>query len=415
MIYKSKCRNCDKDLLPKNLHEFGLSPHANSLENKKNRFKSNTYPLSLHYCNYCHLVQSAIDFASEEIFQSDYPYLSSQSKSYINHWEQSLPKIIKKFSLNNNSKIMEIASNDGYLQDLFFKKNINVIGIEPSPEPSKIAIQKGQQVIREFFNVQLSQNLINLYGNQDLIIANNVVAHVPLINDFIKGIKILLNKNGVAIFEFSYLMDVIDKGIFDTIYHEHVFYHSLTSMNNILNNHDLEIFDVENLSLHGGSLRIYVSFQGKNKISPNTSKICEIEKKYHKNLNFFLKKIVAKSKLHSNKLLQFLLKKQSENKVVFGYGAAAKTTTSLNLAMISDLHLKGVCDGADTKIGKFIPKVGIPIVSLKKVLENKCDIIIIFAWNYFHEIKRHIEVSYNQRNKSCPLIISSRDPIFLNE
>lgn len=415
MKYRKKCRNCNKIFLQENIHELGFSPHANSLENEENRFKSKIFPLSLSYCNYCELVQSSIDFSTSDIFQSDYPYLSSQSESFLNHWENSLPRIIRESSLKQNSKILEIASNDGYLQDLFLKKNFRVLGVEPSPEPAKIAIAKKHQVYRDFFSYDLSNEILKLNGEQDLIIANNVVAHVPLINNFIKGIKNLLSKNGTAIFEFSYLMDVIKHGIFDTIYHEHVFYHSVTSMKNILLNHELEIFDLEKLDLHGGSLRLYVGFKGQKKIKNNVYKIIEIEKKYHQNLNINLKKIVDKSKEYSKNLLNFFLDNKQKNKIIFGYGAAAKTTTSLNLAKISNNHLEAVCDSANTKVGRFIPHVGIPIISLYEAQTKKCDIIIIFAWNYYDEIKKIIENSYNEKKLSCPSIISSRDKIFLNE
>jgi len=415
MIYREKCRNCNKIFSPENIHEFGLSPHANSLENLKNRFKSKIFPLSLSYCNYCELVQSSVDFSTLDIFKSDYPYLSSQSESFLKHWENSLPKIIKDFSLSESSKILEIASNDGYLQDLFLKKKYKVLGVEPSPEPAKIAVAKGHHVYKDFFSCYLSNKILKSKGCQDLIIANNVVAHVPLINDFIKGIKNLLCKKGVAIFEFSYLMDVIKYRLFDTIYHEHVFYHSATSMKNILLNHGLEIFDLENLDLHGGSLRLYVSFKGQKKINDSVYNILESEKKYHENLNFYLKKIVTKSKDYSQNLLKFLQENKLKNKTIFGYGAAAKTTTSLNLAEISNKHLEAVFDSANTKIGKFIPHVGIPIISLNEAQLKKCDIIIIFAWNYYEEIKKIIEHSYKEKNLPFPYIISSRDKIFLNE
>ena len=157
MNYREKCRNCNEAFLQQNLYELGPSPHANSLEKKENRFKSTLYPLSLYNCKKCYLVQGAVDFSSIDIFKNDYPYLSSQSQSFLDHWNNSLSKIINKYSLNSNSHILEIASNDGYLQDLFLKKNLIVIGVEPSPEPAEISVSKGNHVIQEFFTANLSK------------------------------------------------------------------------------------------------------------------------------------------------------------------------------------------------------------------------------------------------------------------
>ena len=292
--------------------------------------------------------------------------------------------IVKKLSLNETSHVTEIASNDGYLLQYFQEKQIPCIGIEPTSSTASVAKQKGIEVIEDFFNTNLAKNL----KKSDLILGNNVLAHVPDINDFVKGLKIALKNNGIITMEFPHLLNLIEENQFDTIYHEHFSYLSLYTLIQIFEKQELKIFDVEKLPTHGGSLRIYATHIENNdlEISKNVGNILNEEKEF----GLFDMNIYAIFQEKANKvkydLLEFLLQAKKENKKVVAYGAAAKGNTLLNYAGIKNDLIEFVVDKSPYKQGKFMPASHIPIVEEKKIQELKPDYILILPWNIKDEI-----------------------------
>jgi 2-polyprenyl-3-methyl-5-hydroxy-6-metoxy-1,4-benzoquinol methylase len=262
-----ECRFC-KEKLNKVFLDLVNSPASNSFLTFEQLNEQEVYfPLKVLVCEDCFLVQIDEHKKSDEIFNSNYAYFSSFSKSWLEHCKKYCNKMIREFKLNKDSLVIEVASNDGYLLQYFKEKEINVLGIEPTINTANVAIQKGIKTIKRFFGETLAQE-ISINQKADLIIANNVLAHVPDINDFVKGFKILLNKEGLITFEFPHLMQLIENNQFDTIYHEHYSYLSFLTVKKIFEKHQLEIFDVEEIKTHGGSLRVYV----KN-LEDNTKKI----------------------------------------------------------------------------------------------------------------------------------------------
>ena len=358
--------------------DLGIAPITNNLLSKpKKKFKQ-IYPLRVYVCNKCWLVQNKEKIDPKKIFTNDYPYFSSFSSSWLKHAEKFVNKIIKKFKLSGNSIVAEVASNDGYLLQFLKKRNIPCFGIEPTNSTALVAIKKKIKVFQVFFNTKTSKAIAKK-KKVDIIIANNVLAHVPDLKDFIKSFKILLKKNGVAIFEFHYLVNLIQKCQFDTIYHEHYFYHSLYALDKVFKLFNLKVFDVEKIKSHGGSLRIYVA----NKESLFFSKT----KRYKKLLNYE-KKIGIN--LIRNKFKFFLEDCKKKNKKVVGYGAAAKGVTLINFANINNSLLKFIVDKNYVKQNKFLPKSNIKIVAEKELIKFKPDYVIIFPWNLKDEIKKEL-------------------------
>ena len=253
-----KCKNCNNNLIHKFV-DLGFSPFSNSLLKKKDLNKSEIYyPLKSYVCSSCWLVQIYGQSSSQELFHDDYPYLSSTSISWLLHAKKYSEKIIRMLKLTNEKLVVEIGSNDGYLLQYFVEKNIPVIGIEPTKSANKLAKKYRYNIIEDFFTENLSKQLCKKNISADLIICNNVYAHVPNINDFTKGLFNLLSNEGIITIEFPHLMNLIKFNQFDTIYHEHFYYYSLLSISKILNKFDLEIFKVEKIPTHGGSLRVYI-------------------------------------------------------------------------------------------------------------------------------------------------------------
>ena len=356
------------------------------------------FPLNIFVCKNCFLVQTE-DFISEKkLFGENYPYYSSYSYFWIEHAKKLADECIKKFKLNTKSFVVEIASNDGYLLKNFKEKKISCLGIEPSNGPALVAEKKGINVIKSFFSYSLSKKLVKDGMTADLLIANNVVAHVPDILDFIRGIENLLNPSGVAVLEFQYLIDLIKKKQFDTMYHEHFSYLSVLSLNNILSKTNLEIFNLKKLQTHGGSNRVFLkktSNTKKSKVSKNVSYFLKKEKdlgvnnlKFYEDFENQIEKIVFKLKNLIN-----LIKK--EKKILVGYGAAAKSSCIINAANITEKELDYVVDKNPHKQNTFIPGTKIPIVDESFLKKKKPDYILIFPWNIKNEIKE--QISYTKK------------------
>lgn len=380
------CSICKKKLNLEVL-DLGKAPITNNLLKKPKKNFKEIFPLTVCVCDKCWLVQNKEKLNPKIIFKNDYPYFSSFSSSWLEHAEKLTGKIIKKFKLNNKSLVAEVASNDGYLLQYLKKKQIPCYGIEPTKSTALVAKKKGIKVYQKFFNINTAKNL-SKKNKADIIIANNVLAHVPNLKDFIKSFRILLKKNGVAIFEFHYLINLIKKNQFDTIYHEHYFYHSLLSLDRIFKIYNLKVFDAEKIKSHGGSLRLYVKNK-ESKIFKDTNRYKKLllkEKKQGVNKFNFYKKLKINSTLIRDKFKSFLNDCEKKNLKVIGYGAAAKGITLINFAKINNDLLKFVVDKNPAKQNKYLPQSNIKIISEKKIKIIKPDYLVILPWNLKSEI-----------------------------
>jgi SAM-dependent methyltransferase len=379
-----KCRFCQNELR----HEFIdllSSPPSNSfLTAQQLNEPEMLYPLKVFVCDKCFLVQIEEYKKSDEIFNEKYAYFSSYSSSWLEHSRKYVDMITERLSLNKGSHVIEIASNDGYLLQYFVEKNISCIGIEPTACTAEAAKEKGIAVVEDFFGVRIAGNL----RKADLILGNNVLAHVPDINDFVKGLKIALNPQGTVTMEFPHLLNLIKYTQFDTIYHEHFSYFSFLAVENIFRHHGLKIFDVEELSTHGGSLRIYATHAENDcKINGNVESLRLKEKnsgihsiKYYEGFHTKVQQI-------KYDFLRFLLEAKKNGKKVAAYGAAAKGNTLLNYCGIKGTDLiPFVVDKSPHKQERFLPGSHIPVVSAENIKEYKPDFLIILPWNISEEI-----------------------------
>ena len=379
-----QCRFC-KNKLEHVFVDLINTPASNSFLTKEQLNEpEHFYPLKIFVCQKCKLVQIDEYKKSDDIFDKDYAYFSSYSTSWLEHAKNYVEMITSKLLLDKHSLVTEIASNDGYLLQYFKEKDIPCIGIEPTASTAKVAKQKGIEVIEDFFGSSLAQNL----EKSDLILGNNVIAHVPDINDFVKGLKTALKPIGTITMEFPHLLNIIKENQFDTIYHEHFSYLSFYTVKQIFEVQGLKLYDVEKLPTHGGSLRIYATHIENNdlKTSKNIENILNEEKEF----GLFDMNIYAIFQEKANKvkydLLEFLLQAKKENKKVVAYGAAAKGNTLLNYAGIKNDLIEFVVDKSPYKQGKFMPASHIPIVEEKEIQELKPDYILILPWNIKDEI-----------------------------
>ena len=382
-----KCRHCKNNLNLKFL-DLANAPPSNSYLKKDDLKKPEiTYPLRIMVCQNCWLVQTEDYTNAEELFNDEYAYFSSTSSSWLNHAANYCETITQKLKLSKDSFVVELASNDGYLLRNFVKLDIPCLGIEPTKRTAQVSRDLGVDVKEVFFSENVALQLVAEGRKADLIIGNNVYAHVPDINDFTAGVAVLLKSNGVVTFEFPHLMELINKNQFDTIYHEHFSYLSLISVKSIFSEFGLKIFDVDQLGTHGGSLRVYGCLQNaKHKISDNVEKILNDEIKMGlKNKNIYENFQIKADKIKDT-FVQFLLNAKYDKKVVAGYGAAAKGNTLMNYAGIKQDMINFVCDAAASKIGKYLPGSHIPILDPKVLESHHIDYLIIFPWNISDEI-----------------------------
>ncbi len=392
-----KCRHCDSSLNHE-IIDLGHQPPSNAYLTKNDLSNPEiTYPLKVFVCEKCWLVQLPNHVPSEGLFTKDYAYFSSTSTSWCKHAEKFVLSSIKNLRLNKNSLVVEIASNDGYLLQYVKKENIPCIGIEPTTATADIARSKGIKVIEEFFTLELAKRLIkeeSFKEGVDLLIANNVLAHVPDINDFFKAILKILKPNGFVSIEFPHLLNLIKFNQFDTIYHEHYSYLSLGAVKRIAESLDMIINNVEKIQTHGGSLRVWITPNRNALISKKVQEVLDEEINYGLESFELYKGFQKRAQNAKNELLNFLLAKQKENKIVIGYGAAAKGNTLLNYAGIKPDLIRFIADKSKSKQGKFAPGSKIPIVSPEKMLTTSSKDIIIFPWNLIDELKSFLN-KYN--------------------
>lgn len=382
----SECRFCS-NLLKHTFVDLGMSPLSNAYLkldtiNKAEKF----YPLHAYVCDKCFLVQLE-EFETPDHIFSDYAYFSSYSETWLHHAENYTELMIKRFGLSANSQVIEIASNDGYLLQYFNQKGIPVLGIEPAANVAKVAKEKGIPSLVKFFGVSTAKELVNQGIQADLLLGNNVLAHVPDLNDFVAGMKIVLKPDGILTMEFPYVLQLILQNQFDTIYHEHFSYFSFLTVEKVFATHGLTLFDVEELPTHGGSLRIYGQHNdGKQPVSDRISKLKtqEIEAGLEQ-LETYLGfgEQVKATKRH---LLSFLIDIKNQGKSVVGYGAPAKGNTLLNYCGIRTDLLDYTVDRSPYKQGLFLPGTHIPIYHPDKIIETKPDYLLILPWNIKDEI-----------------------------
>ncbi|MDA9235945.1 class I SAM-dependent methyltransferase [bacterium] len=388
-----KCRFCDEEL--KHLMvDLGMTPLANAyLDTDSIQQEESFYPLRIFVCHNCFLVQLAESVESPKQLFSEYLYFSSYSKTWLNHTEELAHNLIDKFSLDEKNQVIEIASNDGYLLKHFKNKNIPILGIEPAENIAKFAEKQGIKTLNKFFGLQTANELKQTGCEADLLIAINVLPHLPNIKDFVEGIKKILKPNGVCMIQFStYMLPFLHDTEFDSIYHEHYYYFSLLSVQKILSTFKLEIFDVDELSIHGGSLRIYVKHQENLKIKINQKVNNLIKKEIENGLDLVstyesFSKRVTSSKL---KIWNFFITAKENNKKIIGYGAPAKGNTMLNFCGIGKDIIEYTVDISPHKQGLFLPGTQIPIKKPEIIKETKPDYVIILAWNFKEEISQQM-------------------------
>ena len=346
------------------------------------------YPLHAHICTNCWLMQLD-EFASpEEIFAQEYAYFSSYSDSWLKHAEQYAGMMVERFGFDKNSLVVEIASNDGYLLQWFVKKSIPVLGIEPAGNVAEAALQKGVRSEVVFFGENTARYVAGHYGKANLLIGNNVLAHVPDINDFVKGMKTLLAPDGVITMEFPHLQRLIEENQFDTIYHEHFSYLSFTAVNRIFAHHGLQMFDVQELPTHGGSLRIFARHAEdvSKQVSDNVTALLDQERELGMTSVEFYAAFEEKVKETKRKLIDFLIQAKREGKIVVGYGAPGKGNTLLNYCGIRTDFLDYTVDRSPHKQGNYLPGTRIPVYHPDKIRETRPDYVLILPWNLRKEI-----------------------------
>lgn len=383
-----KCRHCGNDVTL-TLIDLGSSPPSNAYLTKLTmRRPEKWFPLKVLVCESCWLVQAEAYSRAAELFNDEYAYFSSFSAIWLAHAERYVQEMVERLELNTHSHVIEVASNDGYLLQYVKQRNIPCLGIEPTASTASAARQKGIDTLEEFFGVSMAERLVKEGKQADLMIANNVLAHVPDINDFVKGFVLLLKPGGVATFEFPHLMHLIDQKQFDTIYHEHFSYLSFSTVNQIFKVNGLTVFDVEELETHGGSLRVFAqrSDTKKHPISKSVTKLLDRESKAGMKNASYYQGFQEKANKVKNDLLAFLLNAKREGKTVAAYGAAAKGNTLFNYSGIKPDLIPFVCDASPSKQGKFLPGSRIPILPPTALKESKPDIILIIPWNIAEEI-----------------------------
>ncbi|REJ82282.1 MAG: methyltransferase domain-containing protein [Bacteroidetes bacterium] len=388
-----KCRNCGQ-ISDKVLVDLGTSPPSNSFLSKEElNYPEAFYPLKVYICERCFLVQIPETKKSREIFSRDYVYFSSFSSSWLRHAKEYCEMAAGKFNLDEKSFVAEIASNDGYLLQYFKEKNIPVLGIEPTSNTAAVAIQKGIPTDVEFFTAEKAKRMAQAGQHADLLIGNNVLAHVPDIHDFIAGLKIALANSGVITMEFPHLCRMIEENQFDTIYHEHYSYLSLFCVKQMFERHGLKIFDVEEIPTHGGSLRVYACHSENISLilSDRAKKIYENEISLGIDSMNYYSSFADKTMEVKVNLIDFLQEALKKGKKVCAYGAAAKGNTLFNYCGITSDLVSFVCDASPHKQNKFLPGSRIEVSHPSRIREEQPDYILILPWNISDEISKELE------------------------
>ena len=388
-----KCRHCGATL-DLTLVDLGSAPPSNAyLTQQTLHAPEKWYPLRVLVCETCWLAQTE-DFAqSSELFDADYAYFSGFSSSWLAHSERYVSEMATRFDLNAASHVVEVAANDGYLLQYVKARGIPCTGVEPTASTAAAARAKGIEIVEDFFGVRLAEQLVDQGKQADLTTANNVLAHVPDINDFVAGFAVLLKPQGVATFEFPHLLRLIAENQFDTIYHEHFSYLSLTAVERIFAANGLSVFDVEQHPTHGGSLRVFAqrSDTGKKPRGERTDMLLRQEAQAGMLTADYYSGFQHKADRVKNDFLEFLLDARRQEKAVVAYGAAAKGNTIMNYAGVRPDLISFVVDRNPAKQGKFMPGSRIPILNEERLREFEPDYVVILPWNLQAEIMKQLE------------------------
>jgi SAM-dependent methyltransferase len=382
-----KCRFCGADL-QRTFVDLGMSPLCETYPSAAELNHGEVYyPLHVFVCEKCWLVQLEEYESAEKIF-SDYAYFASYSDSWLKHCENYCRKAATRFGLGKQSFVVEVASNDGYLLQYFVREDIPVLGIEPAANVAKVAVEKGVPTFVRFFGTQLAKELAAEGRTADLVVANNVLAQVPDLNDFVEGLKILLKPEGVLTIEFPHLLRLIELNEFDTIYHEHFSYFSLISTIKLMEAHGLRVFDVEELKSHGGSLRVYACRAGSHAhtVAPNVGKVVKDEMDAKLDTVEGYESFARQVKHTKLEFVEFLLTAAKQGKKVVGYGAPGKSATLLHYCGIGKDLIEYTVDRSPYKQGRYLPGSRIPIYDPSRIREAKPDYIVILPWNLKDEI-----------------------------
>ena len=382
-----KCRFCGTPL-EDIFVDLGMSPLSNAYLSKDQLLDMEPfYPLKVFVCHHCFLVQLPAFNSSAEIF-SDYAYFSSYSDSWLDHCRKYVSDMVQRYRLGTHSQVIEIASNDGYLLQFFKPLGIAVVGVEPAENVAHVALSSGIETIVDFFGKGLATELRRKNIQADLLIGNNVLAHVPDLNDFVAGLKILLSPDGVLTMEFPHLMQLIIENQYDTIYHEHFSYFSLFSVQRVFQEHGLKIFDVDQIPTHGGSLRVHACHvQCKNfGATQRRDALLKTESEFNLNTSTGYRSFADKVHASKHRLLEFLISCRRKGETVVGYGAPAKGNTLLNYCGIREDLLPYTVDRSPHKQGRYLPGTHIPIFPVEKIEETRPDYLLVLPWNLKDEI-----------------------------
>ena len=391
---EAHCRSCGSPDLAIFLSLGNLPLSDGFLEARQLVDNEPRYPLDVAFCSACSLVQILETVPPEELFGADYPYFSSFTDTLLRHSEANVTERISERKLSGNSLVVELASNDGYLLQYYQAKGVPVLGIDPAPGPVAAARKKGIDTLEAFFGIDLAKKLAGEGRRADVVHANNVLAHVADTNGFVSGIAALLKDDGVAVIECPYVKDLIEHGEFDTIYHEHLCYFSVTALSALFNRHGLYITRVVPLSIHGGSLRVFVG--KKNAPEQSVRDYLATEKKLGLDrMDYYadFSNRVNQIRTELNTLLQGLKERKAR---IVGYGAAAKGTIMLNYVGIGQETLDFVVDRNTHKQGRYIPGVRLPIAAPERVLAEQPDYVLILPWNFKDEIMAQ-QAEYRRR------------------
>ena len=404
-----KCRHCQAELrLP--FLDLGHAPPSNAyLSEAALRGPETWFPLRILVCESCWLVQTEDHAGREALFTDDYAYFSSFSSSWLVHSRRYVDAMIGRFGLGKDSMVAEIAANDGYLLQYVKDAGIACYGVEPTASTAQAARDRGIDIVQRFFGVELGDELTESGRAADLIAANNVLAHVPDINDFVSGFAALLKPQGVATFEFPHLLRMVQEGQFDTVYHEHYSYLSLTAVSRIFTANGLSVFDVEHLSTHGGSLRVFAQRldTGKHETSAEVARTLDEEQRAGVATPDFYACFQQQAERVKNDLLAFLVELRRGGKRIAAYGAAAKGNTLLNFAGVRPDLLPYVVDLNPAKQGKCLPGSHIPIVAEARLREDRPEYILILPWNLKTEVSEQLAYARHDWNAKLVTAIPS--------
>jgi 2-polyprenyl-3-methyl-5-hydroxy-6-metoxy-1,4-benzoquinol methylase len=386
------CRFCGHGV-KRTFIDLGMSPLCETYPSPADLNRAEVYyPLHVQVCEKCFLVQLDEYESPENIF-GEYAYFSSYSHSWLRHAEQYCEKMIRRFNLGDQSFAVEVASNDGYLLQYFLQRGVPVLGIEPAANVAEVAIEKGVPTLVRFFGTQAAKELAAEGRCADLVLGNNVLAQVPDLNDFVEGLKILLKPEGVLTLEFPHLLRLIDRNEFDTIYHEHFSYFSMLTTVRIMEAHGMKVFDVEELSTHGGSLRVYAcrTESQTHDTQPNVRRLIAEEKSAGMAAVEGYESFARKVKQTKFALVDFLLTAAQEGKSVAGYGAPGKSATLLHYCGIGKDLIEYTVDRSPYKQGRFLPGTHIPIYHPDRIRETEPNYVVILPWNLKDEIMEQLQ------------------------